>query len=159
MTDYLASEKEKHPDYRKIFGAIATSNKDPMQQRLVFDALNSFFNFAHAFDDLVDGSNLPMEKKQLAWQALQQFTQSLLLNPFVTSNAAGIEAILTSGIARQVDADEMEKRGVDAKTLRAVRCADIDVIVHMARLAGGWDAMRNAGKLARYYDTDVEVKS
>lgn len=146
MNDYLATEKEKHPDYQEVFKSISANRPE------VFDALNSFFNFAHAFDDLVDGSNWTMEKKHLAWQSLQQFVQCLLLNPFITSNAAGIDSLFANGIARQVDADEMEQRGADPNTVNAVRCADIDVIVHMARLAGGWDAMRKAGKLVRYYD-------
>lgn len=156
MTDYMTQPKElaKQPDAKAVFEQIARYRHSPVEQQQVLDALWSFWNFAHAFDDLIDESGWPIEKKELAWKALQQFTQNLLVNPFIYNNAVSIEALLTSGIERQLAAEDLAKRGETEELLRAVRCADVDFIVHLARLAGGWEAMRAVGSRRDYDKAD-----
>lgn len=162
-TDYMGTPVEiaKQPHAEMIFREIAAWRSDPKEKAQVLRALRSFWAFAHAFDDLVDGdfhgrtptnTDEQRRKKELAWRALAEFVSNLLTNPFLFTNAESVDAILISAIGRQLDGDLLEQRGESADLQRAVRCADLDVILHLARLAGGWECMRAVAPMVRYYD-------
>lgn len=141
-----AEEQKKQPDAYKFFelasdGDIAVKN-----------AMTSFWNFAHVFDDLIDEVKWPKEKKEMAFKALHDFVVDLLVNPFVRSNALGLQALFVSALTRCLDGDEIAKSAVDAERALApaVRCGDIDVIMHMAYLHRGWDVMRGFSQMRKY---------
>lgn len=162
QTDYMSTPEEtaKQPRAEAICWKIAKFRNSPVEQQQVFDALWSFWNFAHAFDDLVDGDvklDAP-EKKEMAWRALQQFVTNLLINPMVFNNAVALEALFTSAVNRQILADVLEGNGDSKELIRAVRCADLDIIVHFARIAGGRPAMEEVNKLMRYDEAQSDER-
>jgi len=152
MTDYMDNDHEqrKHPTARPAFTEIAGDRPE------VFHLLWSFWNFAHVFDDLLDENNWPAERKEQAMKALHDFVVTLLLNPFVRDNAHELRAVFVQAIARSLDGDEMA--GSEDAAIRAlapaVRCGDVDVIVQIAYLAGGYKALRKWSKLRAYDQPD-----
>jgi hypothetical protein len=153
MTDYMDNDHEqrKHPTAKKAFEQIADGRPE------VFHCLWSFWNFAHVFDDLVDEGTWPMERKEQAMKALHDFVVTLLLNPFVRDHAHELRAVFVQAIARSLDGDRMatdEDAAVRALA-PAVRCGDVDVILQIAYLAGGYSALRTWGKLREYDQPDV----
>lgn len=205
---YMTREDElvKQPDALPMFEYIAAQCDDEIKGADVFNALWSFWNFAHALDDLIDepegkvpeakeivlkvvfdfvgnllitpqdhSYSLPMQtifgelledsgwnagRKALAREALKDFTGNLLANPFFRDHAHEHKSMFDMIIARTLDADELERTRPHLKPLLpAVRCADVDFIVHCAKLAGGWKLMREIGKLRDYDVDDVGHKS
>lgn len=156
IPDYMSQPEEqaKQPDALAACQRIAKA-AGPERETAVFNALWSFWNFSHVFDDLIDGSNWSDERKALAWRALQEFTSDLLLNPFYRAHGAEIRAMFTNGIFRQMAGDAMAQHGslAVAKLAPAVRCADIDILVHFAYLTGGWELAQQIS-LAREYDKE-----
>lgn len=153
--DYMSQPDEiaKQPDALATCQMIAKSG-GPAQEAAIFNALWSFWNFSHVFDDLIDNSNWTDEKKALAWRALQEFTSDLLLNPFYRAHGAEIRALFTSAIFRQMAGDALAKGSLEqAKQAPVVRCADIDVLVHFAYLVGGWELAQKISN-AREYDKE-----
>lgn len=189
--DELAKQPDALPMFERIAAAsVAHAPGD------VFNALWSFWNFAHALDDLIDETGLNLEEKETAlkvvfdfvgnllanpddvshglpmgilWRelagkaqwpedrreladaALDSFTNNLVGNPFYTRHAEAHRAMFDMMIARTLDAEWIERtRPVLQALLPAVRCADVDFIVHCARLAGGWTLMREVGRLRDY---------
>lgn len=157
--DYMsqAHEQAKQPD------ALATCQKiakaaGPEREGAVFNALWSFWNFSHVFDDLIDGSHWPKEKKALAWRAVQEFTSDLLLNPFYRAHGAEVRALFTSAIFRQMAGDELAQGTLEqSKQAPVVRCADIDILVHFAYLTGGWELARAISNAREYDQPDGEA--
>lgn len=152
MIDYMLrpEEQKKQPDALKEIQAIANGDQ------AVFNCLWSFWNFAHVFDDLIDGSDWPEDRKEQAWKALHDWTVDLLLNPFVRDNARELRALFVSAIARAIDGDAMAaSQDPERRALApAVRCGDVDVILHIAYLAGGWEALRKFGPRRDYDPAD-----
>jgi hypothetical protein len=148
MNDYMATEHEmkKQPDALPFFREVAGDDQQ------VFDALWSFWNFAHVFDDLIDEIKWPDEKKELAFKALHDFTRCMMLNPFVQCNVASIFAMMTSAITRCLDGDKMAKSEslFEAQLAPAVRCGDIDVIMHIVYLCKGWEGLREYSAMRQY---------
>jgi hypothetical protein len=98
-----------------------------------------------------------MERKEQAMKALHDFVVTLLLNPFVRDHAHELRAVFVQAIARSLDGDRMatdEDAAVRALA-PAVRCGDVDVILQIAYLAGGYSALRTWGKLREYDQPDV----
>lgn len=202
-------ETAKQPDALTMFELIACASAKAEDGADVFNALWSFWNFAHALDDLIDAdedqgsrfkvlaedkervlrtafefvggmlihpqdaapglamrrefeklladSGWDLQRQKLALDALLDFTGNLLANPFYTTHAREHQAMFDMIIARTLDADDMERTRPHLKALLpAIRCGDVDFIVHCAKLAGGWELMRKVGKLRDY---DVEVQS
>lgn len=153
MSDYMNSPEEvqKHPD------AFSTCQEWSQGDPNVMAVMWSFWNFEHALDDLLDESGWESERKELALKATHDFVANLLLNPFVRANAAEFRAILTQTIARSMDGDALEQSPVPElrKLAPAVRCGDIDALLHMAYLHGGWAALRKFGP-QRDYDVRLE---
>ena len=60
MTDYMDTEHErrKQPDAKRLIEEVANGDV------AVYNAMWSFWNFAHVFDDLVDGYDWDEEKKE-----------------------------------------------------------------------------------------------
>jgi hypothetical protein len=147
-------EQAKQPTAKPLFEKIANGNRD------VYCALWSFWNFAHAWDDLLDGSNWPAPQKERAMKALHDFIVNLLLNPFCRDNAGDLRAVFVSAMARSMDGDAMaESNDPKRRALApAVRCGDVDVILHMAYLAGGWELLREIGPLRDYDPEDPKPK-
>jgi hypothetical protein len=159
--DYMSQphEQTKQPEALAVIQKIAAAAGEE-RRPAVFNALWSFWNFAHAWDDLIDGSNWPEKKKELAWRALQEFTSDLLLNPFYRAHGAEIRAMFTSAIFRQIAGDKMGLSDDEQtrKIAPAVRCADIDCLVHFAYLAGGWELAHEISQLREYDKPDKEGK-
>lgn len=153
--DYMSRPEEmaKQPDALACIQAIAKA-AGPERETQFFNAAWSFWNFGHAWDDLVDESKWDDSRKELAWRALLEFVADLLTNPVYRDHAHGWSAMFASAVARNLDGDEMA-RSVNrdrAALAPAVRCADVDILVHFAYLAGGWEMMRSIGR-RRDYDT------
>lgn len=146
MTDYMQTPEEtaKQPDAYKVFEEIADGDVR------VYNFLVSFWNFEHVFDDLLDNSTMPVEKKEMAMKALHDFVVDLLLNPFVRQHASELRALMVSAITRNMDGDSIKQKELSP----AVRCGDVDLIVHVAYLAGGWAKMREISKRREYDTTD-----
>ena len=149
-------EQAKQPEALEVFKRIAMA-APPDRQSAAFAAIWSFWNFAHAWDDLLDGCGWPAEKKELAWKAMSEFTADLLINPYYREHAAEWRALFTSAVARNLDGDTMAASGNPARAALApaVRCADVDIIVHFAYLAGGGDLMRQIGARRDYDPPDA----
>jgi hypothetical protein len=145
MIDYMASEKEtkKQPDALRFMREAAGDND------MVFDAMWSFWNFAHVFDDLIDGER---PDKEQAFKALHDFVRAVMLNPFVQANAGSIFALFVSAMTRCIDGDKMAESGdlTEAQLAPAVRCGDIDVIMHMLYLHKGWSTLRSYSEMRKY---------
>ncbi len=166
--DYMSTpeEKAKWPHTEKIFREIAAWRTDPQEQEQVLRALWAFWNFAHVWDDLIDldcpagmeNGHWKMEKKELMHRALAEFVSNLLTNPFLFHNADSIDALLVSAIGRQIDGDLLKQRGESEELQRAVRCGDVDLVLHLARLAGGWECQRAVAPMVRFYDKPQENK-
>lgn len=152
MKDYMEREEEvkKQPDALVMFERFA---KDCPSLNM---AIRAFWNFAHAWDDLVDNSGWDKEKKQQAWKSLDGFVTDLLLNPLYTQYAGEMRAMFTSGILRQVAGDELEERGEKSQAA-CCRCADIDIVTHMIALTKGWDCANEFSKLRDYDTPDNEL--
>lgn len=150
--DYMetSQESKKHAGVVEFIQEVAGERQD------VANAMWSFWNFAHAFDDLVDGVVLTLERKEATFKALHDFVQDLLLNPFVRQNAQGLLAMFTMALTRCLDGDEMEKsQDAAVKAVApAVRCGDVDVLMHMVYLAGGWPLLRKFSPM-RMYDVCI----
>ena len=81
-------DMQPQPDYMATPEELA---KQPTAQRLIELAAGgdnavyafawAFWNFAHAWDDLIDESGWTVERKARAWKALHDFTTDLLVNP------------------------------------------------------------------------------
>lgn len=155
MNDYMDNpeQEKKHPTVKAAFEAIADGRPE------VFHLLWSFWNFSQVFDDLIDAHELPAEIKEQMFKALHDFTVTLLLNPFVREHAHELRAVFAQAITKNLDGDEMAK-SEDAETRAlapAVRCADVDVIVQIAYLAGGYSALRKWSKLRAYDPPDEQT--
>lgn len=151
IKDYMDRPEEvvKQPDAKKTFQQIGG------QRTEVFRALWSFWNFEHVFDDLVDGSLWDKEKKEQAWKAMCEFVCELLCNPFYKAYASDMRAMFTSATMRQLAGDELEARG-EPEQAAVCRCADIDIMVHIATLANGWDAGVEVSRLRDYDKVDIK---
>jgi hypothetical protein len=140
---------------------IACHLKDEQKRDDLFKAAWAFWNFEHVFDDLLDNSGWPAEKKLLALKALEQFTVALLSNPYYVENADAFKALFVTAIARNIAGDQFSgsKDSQERAMAPAIRCADIDVFVYFAHLAGGWEfaqAMNTKHKLRIYDKPDSE---
>jgi len=202
---YMAREPElkKHRGVVEMFQLIASTAKDENETRHVWNALWSFWNFEHAFDDILDAGHLTGAEKEtlliecaeylkavlltpdapaaalvfkahyraalaaarldaetnaLALQAFDDFTGNLLDNPFYRRHAPQHLAMFDMMILRTIAGDEMASSVDPARQALApaVRCGDIDFIVHVAKLAGGWEAALKFSAL-RDYDKPDEI--
>lgn len=152
MRDYMFNENEvkKHPDAFKTIKDVAKG--DVAVEGFLF----AFWHFSHAFDDLVDNSGWQDEKKEQAWKALNDLQRHLLSNPFVRRHTEDIRTLFTSAIARQIGGDHLSL--VEGKKVHApaVKCADVDILVHIAGLHSGWDDMIKVSK-ERTIDTQEDI--
>lgn len=153
-------ERLKRPHAEKIFREIAAWRSEPKEQEQVFRALWALWNFAHVWDDLIDrdcpdameNGRWKLEQKELMTKALGELVSNLLTNPFLFTNADSVEALMVSAIARHLDGDILAARGESEEMQRVVRCGDVDLVLHLARLAGGWECMRAVAPMVRFYD-------
>ena len=148
MSDYMDQphEQQKHPDVMRFIEEVSQGDQ------AIANAMWSFWCFAHVFDDLVDESKMEGHKKELAFKALHDFVQDLLLNPFVLRHASSLLGMFTMAMTRCLDGDEMEKSLVaeERALAPAVRCGDVDVLMHFAYLARGWMGLRKFSPMRKY---------
>lgn len=116
-------------------------------------AVNHFIDeYKHA----LNGAGMDDEARALAEQALYDFCGNLVSNPVYTEHGAAHLAMFHSMIFRCLKGDEMA--GSDKPHVRelapAVRCADLDFIVHVAYLIGGWEVARRISRLMEYDTAD-----
>jgi len=146
--DYMETPEElkKQPDVIKLINIVGGNDA------AIKNAMWSFWNFAHAFDDLIDEVQWPVERKERAFKALHDFVQDLLVNPFVVANNKSMLAMFTMALTRCLDGDKMAL-SADPKERAlapAVRCGDIDVLMHMIYLARGWPGLREWSGMRKY---------
>lgn len=136
--DYCATPQElaENPRAPELLVQAASGNDDALRW------LWSFWCFSQMFDDLVDRDK-PVAHGDAA-RELARFVEQVALSPFFRQHAASLTALLVSAINRWLTGDEMARsEQQEARTLaRAVRCGDLDVVLHVAYLVGGWDHMR-----------------
>ncbi len=142
---------------------IACHRKNEQERDDLFKAAWAFWNYEHVVDDLIDNSGWPPEKKLLALKAIQQFTVALLENPFYVKNADAFKALFVTAIARNIAGDQFaaSKDSKERMMAPAIRCADIDVFLYFAHLAGGWEfaqTMNSKHKLRIYDQPDPHPK-
>lgn len=116
-------------------------------------AVNQFIDeYKHA---LVE-SNMNAEAKALAERALYDFCGNLVSNPVYTQHGAAHLAMFHSMIFRCLKGDEMAQslKPHVRELAPAVRCGDIDFIVHVAMLVGGWDVARQISRIMEYDTAD-----
>lgn len=158
----------------------------------VFNAMWSFYNFAHAFDDLLDESgwdaehieaamttlhdavthvlmregpggnvraliqvlarNWPESRRVAAQKAADDFFQDLNSNPFIRRHRQEFRCIFVQAMARCLDGEAMAHSDIPERVALApaVRCGDVDALLHMVYLARGWAALRECGKFREY---------
>ena len=141
---------------------LAAVNKESVARKL-FDLMESILTgqppcnfFIARYQELIESSEWEPERKRLAERAAQDFIGDLLVNPFIRQHAGQFLAMYHMMIARMLDGDEMASAedGARRRLAPAVRCGDVDFIVHVAKLAGGWDAMRAIGRQRDYDPAD-----
>lgn len=156
--DYMSrpEEQAKQPQALALCQRIAAAWPTESERGFVFNAAWAFWNFEHVWDDFIDGDMKP-ENHELAWKALYNFVDELLLNPFIRSHSHQMRSLMINAIGKAMDGDDMVKRGSQAELAPAVRCADIDVFRGFAELVGGWELMRELGK-SWEYDQNKEDK-
>lgn len=208
--DYMTSSRElaKHARQARARGEVPMpqASRDLIEQvaagdPVLFAAMWSFWNFAHAFDDLLDENVLgkgkqeelmtllhdavvgvliegesaavlrlqrvwgrmlglsgwEADQQQLAQQAWDNFWRSLRENPLLRRHAAEVRGLLVQCMTRCLDGDEMA-HSPDARVAclaPAVRCGDVDVLMHLVYLARGWAALRTLSA-RRMYDLPDE---
>lgn len=152
MSDYMETpeELEKH---NQIIPAINEASAGSPE---VAAAIWSYWNFAHVFDDLIDGSGWDEQKVEQAMKALHDFVTDLMINPFVVQNARSLHGMFIQSMTRNMDGDSMSRsENPEVRTMSSpVRCGDVDVIFHMAYLAGGWPRLRAMAKYRSYDDNN-----
>lgn len=152
MSDYMETpnELEKH---NQIIPAINEASAGSPE---VAAAIWSYWNFAHVFDDLIDGSGWDEQKVEQAMKALHDFVTDLMINPFVVQNARSLHGMFIQSMTRNMDGDSMSRsENPEVRTMSSpVRCGDVDVIFHMAYLAGGWPRLRAMARYRSYDDNN-----
>ena len=140
MTDYCEAPDEvlKNPGVKDRITLAA--NGDPHAA----DFLWRFWNFSHAFDDLID-QDKPITAEK-AMRELLLFVQMLSFNPFYQRHKDQLYSLLVQIGATVVDCDDWLAASKDTETRRIARAigpGDCELIFHVAFLTGGWDHMRN----------------
>ena len=140
---------------------IACHRKDEQERDDLFKAAWAFWNFEHVFDDLIDNCGWSADNKFLALKALEQFTVALLENPYYVKNADAFKALFVTAISRNIAGDQFagSKDAQERAMAPAIRCADIDIFLYFAHLAGGWEfaQVMNSKHKLRMYDTPDPV--
>jgi|14_taG_2_1085336.scaffolds.fasta_scaffold00057_33 hypothetical protein len=146
MIDYCRTDDEvaKNPEAEDWCKIVAAGNVDAYQFAW------RLWCFNHMFDDLVDQDKQPT-KEQIFYE-LVEFVKEISFNPFYNAHKESIFPLLVSLANRTLDGDEMEKSESewDRQVACVVRCGDLDVFLHIAYLAGGWDHMRKLKNLRTY---------
>ena len=190
-------ELVKHPEAISIFKRIADATGSGEREREIFLALWSFWNFEHAFDDILDsGKFTPAEVENLlqkaaafvhealmtpeaedakiwfrvsyvtalnrlewkeddfnlAIKALDEFAGNLANNPAYQRHAEQHLAMFDTIIFNTLLGDAMHASGDEFKKALApaLRCRDIDFVVNMAKLVGGWELARKISQSCNY---------
>ena len=145
---------------------MACRIKDGQKRDDHFKASFAFWNFSQLFDDLLDNSGWDEQRKLLALRGLQEFVVALLTNPVYRDHAGAFEGLFVTAVARVISGDEFERsRDARERALApAIKCADIDIFVYFANLAGGFDfarEMSSRNELRKYDFGDMkpEIKT
>lgn len=111
--------------------------------------------FDAGYSEAIATAGFAERQQELATLAFMEFAGNLAANPFYRRHARQHLAMFQSMIFRALAGDEMASsldRRVQALA-PAVRCGDVDFIVHVARLVGGWALARKISS-ERDYDLD-----
>jgi len=108
--------------------------------------------FLNSLSRMIAAAPWDEERKQLADNACRDFFGDLIVNVFIRRNARQFLAIYQQTIDRWLAGDEMASSSIPFRRqlAPAVRCGDVDFIVFVAKLAGGWSGMRWVSKLRDY---------
>ena len=108
--------------------------------------------FRNGWKWLLDKTGWSKERKILAATARNEFFAVLLSNPFVRRHAPEIRGMLVMCMVRCLDGDEMAASDKPERRLLApaVRCGDVDLMLHLVYLARGWAAVRALSGLRDY---------
>lgn len=111
--------------------------------------------FMAKFMEAVQQAGFTAEDTQLAVKSVENFAMQLVNNPFFYQHAPAHRAMFDMMIMRCIAGDEMARGSEKQRRLApAVRCADIDFMVHVAMLAGGWELARKLTSLRDYDEPD-----
>lgn len=147
MRTYIETPQEQaeNPDAMKWLRFVANGDA------AAFDFLVTVWNWNHVLDDLVDRDK-PVTQETVARSVLE-LVRVLSFNEFYQKNSAYLFALITSMVNRWLDGDEWERSDDPMKRAYApvVRCGDVDFVLGVAYLTGGWEHLR-ACKEARSYD-------
>lgn len=139
------SEVAENPQAKELIARVANGNKDA--QSFLWDC----WNFFQCIDDMVDRDK-PV-RQEAAARCLVKFISTITFNPFYINNCVSLHTMVVQAFNRWIDGDEWSASDdpVKATMGRVVRCGDVDLVLHVAYLTGGWDHMR-AMRDARSYD-------
>lgn len=109
----------------------------------------------HFLQALANAPLTPAEQ-DLAADALQVFAGNLVANPFFQCHADAHRSFLRMMIYRNIAGDAMAAGDNEfhRQLAPAVRCADVDFIVFVADLVGGWKLARTISDLRDYDKPD-----
>lgn len=145
--DYMSQPAEiaSHPHAQRSFETMANGNADALK------FLWAFWNWGHAFDDMLDGD---VKSKELTMKAWADFVLQLSFNEFFIANRQSLIGFILHATTRWMDGDEWEKSESEKRRIQSevIRCGDIDLYIHVALLCGGWDHMRKCSREFRSYD-------
>lgn len=151
-TDYCDTPDEvaKNPEAKYWLQRAANGDEG------AFSFLWRFWCFTQCFDDLIDGDK-PVDP-QLAMRELVMFVDTLTNNDFYRHNKSALFGLMVQAATRAMDGDEWEKSEDSIKRIAShvLRCGDIDLVMHVAFLTGGWDHMRSLKDLRTYDSNGVE---
>lgn len=149
MADYCerADQMKATPNVRHCLELVAGGNAD------AFNFLWSLWNFMQMLDDAIDNDK-PVSVEEAAASTIK-FVGELSFNPFYQKCKHMIYPLLGQVAERWASAETMALSSKDNERdmARFVRCGDVDFMLAVAFIIGGWDHMRSV-QAVRGYDED-----
>lgn len=147
MPDYCENELDayKLPMVKECI--VLAANGDAHAEEFLW----RFYNFQHAFDDLLDRDRPVTD--ELAIRELLLFVQTLTFNPFYARHRNQLFSLLVQLGATVVDCDEWLAKNKNPKASKIAGyfgLGDQEIMMHVAFLTGGWDHMRRLKSLPSF---------
>lgn len=145
-------EVQKNPKAKEYFLHIANGDAD------VFRFLWAFWNFEHCYDDLIDRDKQVTQEQ--AVKCLVDFVTMISFNPFYQQYKHTLHPLIIQACTRWLDGDEWARSDDPEKRTmaRVVRCGDVDIMMQVAYLTGGWEFMREVRYMRQYDSNDLKEK-
>lgn len=109
-------------------------------------------NFLQTWHALIDANCWQLDDCRLANKAMSDFFMDLSRNPFARKFNRELETVFVQCMCRCLDGDAMAASPDAAVRVLApaVRCGDVDALMHMVYLARGWVGLRAVSGWRQY---------